>query len=42
MNMEYKNAPTFNDKWVIEKAFPQKREGLFVEAGALSGFWFVL
>ena len=39
MNMEYKNAPTFNDKWVIEKVFPQKRGGFFVEAGACEGIF---
>jgi hypothetical protein len=34
--MEYFNYHTWNDKWVVD-VFNKKRDGFFVEAGALNG-----
>lgn len=31
---------TFNDKWLIERAFPGKRGGFYIEAGAATGVKF--
>jgi tetratricopeptide (TPR) repeat protein len=33
----YYNAPTFNDRWIVEYVFPGKRKGYFFEAGAANG-----
>ena len=35
--MEYRNPNTWNDRWAIEHVFKEKRDGFFVEAGALNG-----
>ncbi len=33
----YYNAPTLNDRWIVEYVFPGKRKGYFFEAGAANG-----
>ena len=37
--MNYKCYNTNNDKWLIETIFKEKRQGVFIEAGANTGEW---
>ena len=37
MSIKYQHQEAFNDKWIVEKIFPKKRNGYFVDAGANVG-----
>lgn len=37
--MEYYNKNTWNDRWICEDVYPNKKDGIFVEAGACGGIY---
>lgn len=37
--MKYYNTKTWNDKWICEDIYPNKKNGIFVEAGACGGIF---
>lgn len=39
MFLSFYSGETNNDKWVINKIFKHKRDGYFIEAGAMAGVW---
>ena len=37
MKYRYLNTTSWNDRWVVEHVFNEKRDGFFVEVGAYDG-----